>query len=280
MTLEKLIEEEVEENLGTNRIIYKRDDEFSRTVSTLGVLPARAIMLSSRFGKYPEEETADHVRQYLEDSGLEDTTVRIGHTRIGEDIKRLFTDKRLKDISLLGRIFLGIPGTIFGGLLGKLTRADHYNPMTKTVHVYSDIPAVALHELGHAKDFQEVGYPTLYAYAREWSPVELWQEYRASSKAHKALPENIKGQTGRFLIPAYATYIASKVNHPYAKLGILAGGHILGAIYNAYRGILNMFGKKDKEYQREDATSQRESSSKVPFGLTQIPNSQSSPIPA
>jgi len=136
---------------------------------------------------------------------LKNTTVRIGHNKVLRDVSRLFKDEKLKDISLLGRIFLGIPTTLFGGLYSKLTRADYYNPFTKTAVIYSDVPAIAVHELAHAKDYQNVGAPTLYSLFRNTGIGALYQEAKASIMAYKYLKG--KEHTGRYLIPAFATYI-------------------------------------------------------------------------
>jgi len=139
----------------------------------------------------------------------------MGHSRVFKDTVRLFRDKRLKDISLLGRIFLGIPATILGGIGAKLTRADYYNPFTKTLTVYSDVPAIARHELGHAEDFQRVGSPTLYSLSTLLAPpIRLWKEARASYFAHVAAPKSQKWQTGRYLAPAFATYLAGFMFNP------------------------------------------------------------------
>ncbi|MCP4004231.1 MAG: hypothetical protein GY725_08555 [bacterium] len=41
--------------------------------------------------------------------------------------------------------YTALPQRAFGG--------DNYNPFTNTINIYSDVPAIVLHEGGHAKDF-------------------------------------------------------------------------------------------------------------------------------
>ncbi|MBA7596031.1 hypothetical protein ES703_03000 [subsurface metagenome] len=236
MSLEKLLNREVED-VGTNRIVYKLDDPISRGVSLVGSLPTRAILLSWDVCNLPREYTQEEVKDYVTRSGLENTTVRMGHTSIIKDTLRLFYDKKLKGVSYLGRIIFGLPTTVIGGLYSKLTRSNHYNPFTRTAHIYADVLAVALHELGHAKDFQNRKYPTLYALARAIPFFPLYQEFKASKIADKALPESEKGQTGRYLFPAFATYGSNAFVLPL--IPAVAAGHIIGNLYRATRYIAN-----------------------------------------
>src|SRR3990167_8314372 len=84
-----------------------------------------------------------------------DVLVRIGHGSLRDSMRRLFArDDEIKGRpSKLSRFVLGIPTVFAGEILGKLTRADHFNPMTNTVNIYHPEPAVGMHEIGHAIDF-------------------------------------------------------------------------------------------------------------------------------
>lgn len=245
MSLERLIHEDTE-NIRSNTIEYALDDPLSRTASYILNIPSKVLLLSTKVGALPREETQHYIQQYLQKSNLENTTVRVGHTRILRDLYRLVSDKKLKDISLAGRLLLGIPYTLIGGLISKLTRSDMYNPFTKTANIYSDVPAIALHELGHAQDYQNKGYPTLYSLARYLTPAMLYQEYKASAIADKALPEEKKWQTGRYLVPAFGTYIYEPLQ-TLAKIPFIPfmlGAHIIGNTYSAIRGTYNYLKEK------------------------------------
>jgi hypothetical protein len=64
------------------------------------------------------------------------------------------------------------PGSLFGG--------DRYNPWTATVHLCSDVPAIALHEGAHAKDFTRRDWPDSYAFVTAIPFGDLWPEAIAS----------------------------------------------------------------------------------------------------
>ena len=191
MSLEKLVNKTTEK-IGSNTLEYGFDNLVSRGISYIGNLPSKLILLSKDVGNYPRENTQNYISKYVADEKLENVTVRIGHNKVLKDTARLFKDEKLKDISLIGRIFLGIPATLFGGLHSKLTRGDYYNPFTKTAVIYSDVPAIALHELGHAKDYQNKGVPTLYSLFRLTGIGALYQEAKASIIAHKYIKEKIQ----------------------------------------------------------------------------------------
>ncbi|MFH0874390.1 MAG: hypothetical protein V1859_00485 [archaeon] len=241
---------------GTNRIIDGTDGIPLSIVSYINNLPAKVLFLSNRIGSHPHEKTIAQIKESLDSMNLENITVRLGHSSIIHDCYRLFTDERLKDISLLSRIFLGIPYTLIGGLQAKLRRSDHYNPFTRTATIYSDVPAVAAHELGHAKDFQDKKHVTLYALARTlFAPVVWYQEFVASYLAHKSLSPENKWETGRYLVPAFASYMFGPIAIPTLVVGnILYRGakYIAKSIYSGFssmgRGISNLFSSPTPSY--------------------------------
>jgi hypothetical protein len=145
--------------------------------------------------------------------------------------RRLFKNKGVK---WPYRYFIGIfvvlivdtllPGRIFGG--------DHYNPFTHTVNLYSDLPAVALHELGHARDFSERRYRGSYALLYAVPFFNLYHESRATKHAfehvrtHKQVDLEI--QCYKILYPAYGTYVGSYI--PYGTIVGAIVGHIWGRV--------------------------------------------------
>ena len=122
------------------------------------------------------EETILSTADYLEENNLPHVKVRANQYAPLKDWKRLTQNKTvawpwrytLGTLSVAGETIL--PGRIVGG--------DHFNPFTQTVHLYSDIPAVALHEAAHAKDFTRRTYQGTYAAAYLFVP--LWHETLAS----------------------------------------------------------------------------------------------------
>jgi hypothetical protein len=246
MSLERLIIGDTEK-IDSNTLEYAMDDTISRGISFVGNLPSKLLFFSKDIGNYPRKEVQNHVRKYVVNSNLRNITVRLGHSRVIKDIKRLFKDDKLKDISKIGKILFGIPTTLIGGIGAKLSRSDWYNPFTRTAHIYSDVKAVAGHELGHAEDFQNKKYVSLYSLVRRLSPVMLYQEYIASKKSHDNLSEKDKWQTGRYLFPAFGTYVAASAGAftLLGGLGIIPTLSIMGASY--ILGNLYIDSKKEEK---------------------------------
>lgn len=121
-----------------------------------------------------------------------------------------------------------IPGRLFAGLLN----GDSYNAYTDTVSIYSDHPAILLHEAGHAHDFNGRRYKGTYALIRLVPFVDLYQEYKASEVAFGYLI-NTKDHAQeiaayKILYPAYGTYVGSYVPFPGASIGGALIGHAFG----------------------------------------------------
>ncbi|MEM9365669.1 MAG: hypothetical protein AAGD07_06700 [Planctomycetota bacterium] len=98
-----------------------------------------------------------------------------------------------------------LPTRILGG--------DHFNPWTQTIHLTSDIPAIALHELGHAKDFARREYPGTYGAVYGVWPIH--HESIASMEAMHHVYESGEidqiAEAQRILYPAFGTYVGGTV---------------------------------------------------------------------
>jgi hypothetical protein len=122
------------------------------------------------------------------------------------------------------------PGRVWGG--------DHYNPYTNTIYLYSDVPSVALHEAGHAKDFARRDWPGTYAALYALPVVPLWHEAVATNDALGYIREFGSAEEEReaytLLYPAYGTYIGGAVGDAVPGYGLatyaaaVVGGHIAG----------------------------------------------------
>jgi hypothetical protein len=178
-----------------------------------------------------QTDTKEAVAQYLSkhEDTLGNVMVQLNRYAPQDSWRRLFQNK---GVQWPYRYFLGIfsvlimdtllPGRIFGG--------DRYDPFTHTVHLYSDLPSIALHELGHAEDFAERRYRGSYALFRIVPFADLYQEYKATEDAfeyvreEKMVPTQI--ECYKVLYPAYGSYVGSYL----FSFGILAVivGHIWG----------------------------------------------------
>lgn len=158
-------------------------------------------------------ETEEILKEYLADNGLHNVKVRLNDYSPGDEWRRLFDNESVEPFwrYTLGVLsvsaYTAIPGRFFAGLIG----GDNYNPYTNTINLYSDHPAIALHEAGHAKDFAGQEDKGLYAAMRLLPIVPLIQESRATSDAlgyveDKDMLEE-EARAYEILYPAFGSYV-------------------------------------------------------------------------
>ena len=206
-------------------------------------IPSKILLWNSRVDNHnisPETEAA--IAAYLIDNDLSTVKVRSNQYAPLDEWRRL---TRNESVGIGWRYTLGVlsvagdaifPGRLFGG--------SHYNPFTNSIHLYSDIPAEALHEGGHAKDFARRKYKGTYAAVYAFVPfTPLYYEAVATNDALSYLHERGSYEDQReayeLLYPAYGTYAGSAASDllpgpaivPY--LGGVLGGHVLGRIQSS-----------------------------------------------
>jgi len=186
-------------------------------------------------------ETENAIKQYIAANDLKNVKVRLNQYRPGGEWKRLFKNK---SVGAGWRYTLGILSTIYYTIFpGRFFGGDNYNPYTHTINIYSDIPAVALHEGGHAKDFARSTYKGTYAFFTSLPLVPLYSEAVATSDALSYLrsEQNLQGEKGAYniLYPAYGTYVGGSASLFFPKykwlISVAAAipGHIAGRIRSA-----------------------------------------------
>lgn len=199
-------------------------------------IPSKLILLDRRVdnhhvGLKPEEA----LREYLAYNGLADVKIRINQYAPQREFRRLV---RNKNVAWGWRYSLGILSCLYGTILpGRLFGGDNYNPYTDTISLYSDIPAIGLHEGGHAKDFSGRTLKGTYAFAYMLPVFSLYVESRASSDAISYLytqsSADAEKEAYRILYPAMGTYVGGMFSaglgpfSPWYYAGVIPG-HILG----------------------------------------------------
>lgn len=197
-------------------------------------IPGRLLLWDPRIDNHKiSQNTESVVAQYVAENDLQHIKVRLNQYAPIEDWRRLRKNKTvgwpyrytLGVLSLAGEAIL--PGRIVGG--------DHFNPFTSTVHLYSDVPAIGLHEAAHAKDFSRRDYPGTYALVYLLPIVPLWHEKLATGDVVdyvlRTEDEHLIRETYRVLYPAYGTYVggaAGWVLPDYADplyFGAVLAGH-------------------------------------------------------
>jgi hypothetical protein len=224
-------------------------------------IPNKILLWNSRIENHDvSPETEEAIAEYLAKNDLGTVKVRLNQYAPGDDWHRLVANKSvgwgwrysLGTLSWLGETVF--PGRVIGG--------DHYNPFTNTVHIYSDIPAVAVHEGGHAKDFARRRYKGTYAAVYLLPVVPLWHEAKATNDALGYFQAEgdvcNELEAYRVLYPAYGTYVGSAVGDfvPGARFPLylagVAGGHVVGRV-KAWRVGKEEPVVEQARYERADA---------------------------
>ncbi len=209
-------------------------------------LPAKVMFLTPDIDAHRISPVVERsVETFLGQHPLPGLAVRLNQWDPGDEWNRLWSPERR--VNIVWRILFGLPlwlnyvlncGRVFGG--------DHYNPFTDTVNLYSDHPAIATHEMGHALDFRNSPLPGLYALVGIIPLVPLWQEFMASRHAILSLraigAHYAEIRAYRMLWPAYFTYIfGTLVNFVPAVLlrllffPLIAMGFVLGMAHSMMR---------------------------------------------
>ena len=202
-------------------------------------IPSKIILWDRRVDNHDISlETEAAIAEYLAVNELDTVKVRLNEYAPLDEWDRLVANKAVGwgwrytagTLSWLGYTLL--PGRVFGG--------DHFNAFTNTINLYSDVPAIAIHEGGHAKDFARREWKGTYAVAYSLPGAPLWYEAVATKDAlgylheHGTLRE--EQDAYRILYPAYGTYVGGAIGEwtPYNGLLVYAAavvpGHILGRI--------------------------------------------------
>jgi len=212
-------------------------------VGNICSVPTKILLLDWRMDDHNvSSNTVEVLNQYLAANELNQVKVRINQYAPGGEWSRLF---RNKSVGAGWRYTLGffsvisytvLPGRVFGG--------DNFNPYTDTISLYSDHPAVALHEAAHARDAAQRTYRGSYGALRMLPLVSLYQESIATGDAIGYLRARKMTGTERdaygILYPAFCTYIWGEAGTFYQgpeaflfQISVLIPGHIAGRVKGA-----------------------------------------------
>lgn len=200
-------------------------------------IPSKILLWNRKIENHnisPETEAA--VALYLQENNLDEVKVRLNQYRPLDDWRRLTRNTSVAwpwrytfgTFATLGETI--VPGRIFGG--------DHYNPYTGTIHLYSDVPVIGLHEAAHSKDFDRRKYPGTYAAVYALPGVPLYHESIASrdvmAHVEKLGDPDLQRQANNVLYPAYGTYVGNAAGYlapgisTPIYIGSVLGGHAAG----------------------------------------------------
>ncbi len=200
-------------------------------------IPKKIILWDIRVANHRvSHDTEQAVAEYLAEHELDHVKVRINQYAPVADWKRL---RENTSVAWPYRYSLGALSVATEAILpGRIFGRDYYNPYTATVHVYSDVPALAIKQAGHSKDYTRRTYPGTYSLASLVPIVDLWPEAIATGDAiayaerHGAA--ELEREEYRILYPAYGASVGGVVGDAVAGafLPIYAGtviaGHLVG----------------------------------------------------
>ncbi|MEO1525685.1 MAG: hypothetical protein AAFX06_09625 [Planctomycetota bacterium] len=206
--------------------------------------PSKLLLWDTRIDNHRiSDDTLLSLANYLEHNNLPHVKVRANQYAPLDEWRRL---KKNKTVSPWIRYTVGTLSVAQGAILpGRIFGGDHFNPYTQSIHLYSDVPSVALHEGGHAKDFTRRKYQGTYALA--YGILPIWHETLATEDVYAYLEttgdEAMLAEADRILYPAYGTYVGgalgnfSPANSLPIYLGTTALGHLNGRMLTRQRKI-------------------------------------------
>jgi hypothetical protein len=200
--------------------------------------PAKILLWDRRALNHKvSPETEASLVEYLAANGVEGTKVRINqYDPIGE-WGRL---RRNEKVGAGWRYTVGVLATaVYTIAPGRLLGADGYNPYTDTINIYSDIPALAMEQAGHAKLVSEDEHPGTYATLTGLPLISLSRESDAKDEVYEYVAENgsvaDRLAAERTLYPQFGMEVGGQIGQfiPGGGLVTIAGagvGHATAAV--------------------------------------------------
>ncbi len=237
-------------------------------------IPSKILLWDRRVENHRiDAHTEAQLGAYLSQNELSTVKVRLNQYRPRDDWHRLVANK---SVGAGWRYTVGAVSVAFEAIFpGRLFGGDHYNPFTNTIHLYSNAPAIALHEAGHAKDFARRKWKGTYAALRILPIVPLIQEGIATSDALGYLEanENVSAQQEAYeiLYPAYGTYVGAEIKAlgPFGVVFGALGGHAIGR----WKSWQLEEKREEEERQFRESHIQRSQNSFVPQSQENTPRS-------
>jgi len=196
-------------------------------------IPSKLLLWDSRAENHNvSPQTVSVVRNYLRSNGMSDVKVRMNQYAPGDEWRRLTQNK---SVSPGWRYTVGalrtagytiFPERLFGG--------DNYNPFTNTISIYSDIPAMAVHEAAYARDNAAHEYRGTYGFFQQLAGINIWHETKATRIAHgwmqRTHSPSLIAESNRVLPPLYGMRVGGSVGQlfPPGDLILPVAGAITG----------------------------------------------------
>lgn len=199
-------------------------------------IPAKVVFWDRRVDSHEvSPQTEEKAVEFLEAHDVDEVMVRVNqYDPLGEW-------RRLRENDELGagwRYTVGsvytlgytlFPGRVFGG--------DWYNPFTNSMHLYSDIPALAMEQAAYAKDVRQRETPGVYASTNALPIVGLLQDTRTKDEVYRYVDANgdlsERKEARRVLEPRLGAQIGGDIGSVAPGRGLWALG---GAVFGHFTG--------------------------------------------
>lgn len=197
-------------------------------------IPIKVLLLNKNYANHDiSPRTEAIVADFIKVNHLEGVKVRINQFAPFQTVWRTVTNGQVGIPYRILGLPMGFLASTVGRPFGGLIISDFYDPFSNTVNIYSDDVSIALHELGHAKDFAHRRWRGTYAITRKFPGINLYQEAIATKTAidylEKYGPDDEWIKAPNTLYPAYSSYCGSYLHFvPFGWLGALLGGHAAG----------------------------------------------------
>lgn len=200
-------------------------------------IPEKVLLWDRRAENHQvSAETEESIVKYMAANGLESTKVRINQYAPGDEWRRLAANK---NVGAGWRYTFGALRTLgYTVLPGRLVGNDGYNPYTDTVSIYSDIPALAMEQAGHAKVIHGQSQPGTYATVFSLPVLALFPEKRAKDDVLEYIAWEggpaAEATAMRTLYPQYGSEIGGQAGafvpglDPLLTLAGAGVGHVAG----------------------------------------------------
>ncbi len=215
----------------------------NKTIDAVGWflgIPNKLLLWDRRADNHNvSEATVDRAAGYLATNEVDGVMIRVNQYDPLGEWRRLTENQR---INFAWRATLGSLYTIgYTVVPGRLLGGDWYNPYTDTVHVYSDVPALAMEQAAQAKDTHDRDHPGFYSAVRVLPLVGLVHEARSKQAVfefvdeHGTTEEQVEAR--RVLAPQMGTEIGGQAAafFPQGNAILQVGGAVVGHAVGRYK---------------------------------------------
>jgi hypothetical protein len=184
------------------------------------------------------DQTEEQLRAYMAQNGLYHTKARLNQYAPLDEWRRLTQNQ---EVGAGWRYTVGAISTLgYTVLPGRLLGGDWYNPYTDSLHVYSDVPSLAVVNAAYAADVRSRELPGTYAFSQEIPGLNMVHDTENTQAALAYIEQTgtleDRREAHHVLYPRYGLIlgdtasdfiIIGKVTGALPLAGLL-GGHVLG----------------------------------------------------